>query len=584
MFAHEESVSDIALCHVTDTRSVHRFSYGDIDPASDTVTTTLADRGVERGDPVALCLPQSPELLIGQLAVLKRGAIVVPLSILLGRDAFEHALDTGGCDIVVTEDTLAERFDSALGAYLLLTPELDAERYDEAGALGGFASLVGGESGFDPVDTALDDDAFLMFTSGTSGSPKGVVQGHDYLIESLPGFQLYFQLLDPEAIDAQRIWTPAEWAWAGALFDVVYPTLLGGGTVVSRLRRSKFSPMAALEHVANRRVTRAFLPPTALQQIRNETSPETLNLGSLDVVLCGGESLSQPLPDWAETTLDIVVNEAYGQTEANSVLGESRACYPAHGGTTGRPYPGHTVAVETEDGTRERRGAHGELLVWTPDPVVFEEYWNDPGATERAFTDDGWRQTGDAAFIDGDGYVHIEGRTDELIIAGYRVSPFTVETILERHTEVANALVGGVDDNQRGERIKAYVVPVPTGTGTRMPSSRDSSTMLVRNSARTRSRERSSFDATSRPRRTGNWIGPRCFDTFRPIHSSRSRSARGGLKQPMAVAGSSLVFPTAWTSSLASASLSPAVATKSSAVSSSNRNSPLTTYPTCSCG
>jgi acetyl-CoA synthetase len=451
---------------VTDTGSVHHFSYEDINAASDTVAATLADRGIGRGDPVALCLPQSPELLVGQLAVLKCGAIVVPLSVLLGRDSLEHALDTSGCDIVVTEDTIAERFDSALSAYSLLTPELDAERYDEAGALGGFAPLVGGESGFAPVDTALDDDAFLMFTSGTSGSPKGVVQGHDYLIGSLPGFQLYFQLLDPEAIETQRIWTPAEWAWAGALFDVVYPTLLGGGTVVSRFRRSKFSPMEALEHVANRRITRAFLPPTALQQIRNETSPETLDLGCLDVVLCGGEPLSQPLKDWAETTLDIVVNEAYGQTEANSILGESSMCYPARDGTTGRPYPGHTVAVETKDGTRERRGAHGELLVRTPDPVVFEKYWNNPGATERAFTEDGWLKTGDAAFIDSDGYAHIEGRIDELIItAGYRVSPFTVETILELHADVANAVVGGVDDDQRGERIKAYVVPVPDWDG-----------------------------------------------------------------------------------------------------------------------
>lgn len=466
VFSQVGSTADTALCHVTDTGSVHRFSYTALDAASDTVAAELDDRGVGRGDSVALCLPQCPELLVGQLAVLKCGAIVVPLSVLLGRDALAHTLETGDCDVVITDVSLAECFDSALDSHCVLSLEFGAERYDEAGSLGGFAPIVERGSAFEPVETAPDDAAFLMFTSGTSGKPKGVVQGQNYLLGSLPGYQLYYHLLTPEAIANQRIWTPSEWAWAGALFDVVYPTLLGGGTVVSRFRRSKFSPTAALEHIAARRITRAFLPPTALQRIRNETSPETLDLSSLEVLLCGGESLSQALQDWAETNLDLVVNEAYGQTEANSVLGESQALYPARDGTTGRSYPGHTIVVETKDGTRVCRGGHGELLVRTPDPVVFEEYWNDPEATERACTDDGWLRTGDLASIDDDGFVTIEGRTDELIItAGYRVSPFVVENVLERYPDVATALVGGVRDDQRGERIKAYVVPVTDWSG-----------------------------------------------------------------------------------------------------------------------
>lgn len=455
---------ETALYHVDEDGAHHEFSYAALDRASDAFAATLAEWGVSEGSRVGLCFPQSPELVIAHLATYKLGAVAVPLSMLLGGDSARYTLEHADVETLLVDDVAYDRFLDRSGIFdtvdRVVPIALDPAGYD-AGAdyLGGLAEVATDGASVDPTTTAPDDPALILYTSGTSGRPKGVLLGHRYLIGSLPGYHLWFHLFDAATSRAQRVWAPSEWAWAGALFDVVFPTLAVGGTVVSSVRRSGFDAAATRSFVDETEVTRAFMPPTALALLRSaDPDPET-SLPTLEVVQSGGEPLSTAVQDWAESTFDLVVNEGYGQTEANALVGNCRVLFDRRPGSMGRPYPGHDVVVVDDDGDTLPAGELGELAVQGPDPVFFIEYWDDPDATAEKLSDDLFR-TGDLAVRDEDGYLWFRGRADDLILtSGYRVSPVEVEEALERHDLVGDAVVGGRPDPDRGTRVTAYVLP-----------------------------------------------------------------------------------------------------------------------------
>lgn len=461
----DDRQTGIALHHVDEDGDHHEFSYEALDRASDALAAGLAEQGVVKGSHAAVCFPQSPELLVVHLAVCKLGAVVVPLSMLLGRDSIAHTLTHGDVDILIVDEERYGSVDADSGPFEpvedVFPIALNPSKYVEgADYLGGLAEFATGDATLPDPSTGPDDPAFLIYTSGTSGRPKGVLLGHRYLVGSMPGYHLWFHLFDTKTYSEQRVWTPSEWAWAGALFDVVFPTLAIGGTVVSSVRRSGFDPEQTLEFIEEVGVMRAFMPPTALSLLRKEVPEPETNLPTLEVVQSGGEPLSPAVQDWAEAELDLVVNEGYGQTEANALVGNSRALFDRQSGSMGRPYPGHDIVVVDENDEPLQAGELGELAVQGPDPVFFLEYWNDPAATAEKLTDKGLFRTGDMAVIDEDGYIWFKGRKDDLIVtSGYRVSPVEVEEALERHDLVSDAVVGGEPDPDRGTRITAYVLP-----------------------------------------------------------------------------------------------------------------------------
>lgn len=452
-----------ALRHVPIAESPTSITYDELDAASSAVAGYFQNCGISRGDRVGVCLPQCPELLVAHLAAFKLGAVVVPLSMLLGDDSLEYSLNHSGATLFVSDADRAEDVDHTL--HDASTVVVNPGGY-ETTSLGGFAAHVTESSTRSPVETRPDEPALILYTSGTTGKPKGVVQAHQYLAGSLPGYQAWFQLFDDDSAAHAHVWTPAEWAWAGALFDVVFPTLAVGGTVVSRERRSGFNPEDALGLVESERVTHTFMPATALQQIRRETTVDEYDRTTLEVVMSGGESLPEPLLRWTMENLTPVVHETYGQTEANALVGNCSDAYEIRPGSMGRPYPGHDVVIIDEDGDEVPPGNVGEIAVRLPDPAVFLEYWQDEEATAAKFRD-GLFLTGDLAVQDKDGYFWHRGRKDNLIVtSGYRVSPLEVEAAIESHPSIVDAVVGGVPDPERGERVKAYVVTergVPPG-------------------------------------------------------------------------------------------------------------------------
>jgi acetyl-CoA synthetase len=478
----DEPGSRRALSHVDDAGTAHEFEYAELAAASKRVAAALVADGVSMGDRIALCAPQSPETIVVHLAAYRVGAVVVPLSVLFGDETFAHVIETSGATSVWLDALAAEKFEDAhdsLDRVSVTIFELGAGGYTgEQRALGGLSKRADGEAVESIAKTEPDDPALFVTTSGTSGMPKCVVQSHQYLIGTLPGYQLWYELFNNE--HKERVWTPASWAWAGALFDVVFPTLAMGGVVCSKVRRSGFNPEAALTYVDRVGVSRAFLPATALRKIRRSTDPTSFDLDSLEVVLCGGEFLAEALRDWGRKALDTTINVGYGLTEANALIGHCQALYPDRGNSIGVPYPGHEMVVVDENGERVPVGEVGEIALEPPDPVLFQGYWQD-GRIEESPAEDLF-YTGDRGYRDEDGYYYYEGRSDGVIVfSGYRVSPQEIERVLEDAPGVQEAVVGGVADDEFGERIVAYVVPASStnSVGNRIDS--DDLTQRVRN-------------------------------------------------------------------------------------------------------
>ena len=417
----------------------------------------LARRGIGRGDRVAILLPQSAAVLVSHVAVYRLGAIAVPLAVLFGADALAYRLKDAGVRAVVTNAAGLAK----LGVLRAELPDL-ALLISVDGAEGdaeGFERLIATTPpAQDGADTGPNDPALMIYTSGTTGPPKGALHGHRVLLGHLPGFAMMHDL-PPRPDDLH--WTPADWAWAGGLLNVLLPALHHGSAVIAR-KFEKFEPEAALDLIAREGVRNLFMPPTALRMLRGVEAPRRrFDLSRLATLASAGEALGAETAAFAAEALGVPVNEAYGQTECNLVIASSRALGVARAGATGRPVPGHAVAVLRPDGSPCAVDEVGDIAVRRPDPVMFLRYWNQPEATADKFSGD-WMTTGDQARVDGDGYVHFVGREDDLITsAGYRIGPGEVEECLMRHPAVAMAAVVGKRDALRTEIVKAFVVPSP---------------------------------------------------------------------------------------------------------------------------
>lgn len=428
-----------------------RLSYLKLAQQSNAFANALRARGIRRGDRVALLLPQSFETVIAHLAIYKLGAIAVPLALLFGVEALEYRLQTAGVKLVVTNAAGAAKL-SPIGGRL---PGLDGIAVVGSDGADDFGRMVAANSqDFVAEDTGPDDPALMIFTSGTTGPPKGALLPHRVLLGHLPGVQMAYEFL-PETGDL--MWTPADWAWAGGLLNALLPSLYLGVPAVAA-RFEKFDPESALVLVEKMQVKNAFIPPTALRMLKSVPDIRKRFRLKLRSVCSAGESLGRETYEWAKAALGVTPNEFYGQTECNLVLGSCAAISVSRAGTIGKVVPGHTVAIIDGEGRRVKPGEVGQIAVARPDPVMFLEYWQNPDATAKKFIGD-WMTTGDQGVEDEDGYVQFFGRDDDVITsAGFRIGPGEIEDCLTGHPAVALAAAVGKPDVLRTEIVKAYVV------------------------------------------------------------------------------------------------------------------------------
>jgi acetyl-CoA synthetase len=449
----EKEPDRVAIIHARPDGRDDHITYGWLRETSNRLANVLRAHGVRRRDRVAILLPQSPEVAAIHVAIYKLGAIALPLAVLFGIDALSYRLQNSGAVALITNaggiERIAEIRDQLAALKLILS--LDG---NVSGALSFTDQLKRASSDFTPLDTSPDDPAMMVYTSGTTGQPKGALHGHRVLIGHLPGVETHHDFL-PQPGD--RLWTPADWAWAGGLLNVLLPGLHYGVPVVAR-RFEKFDPEEAFALMARTQVRNAFIPPTALRMLRAAPNPKGRHAINIRSIGSGGESLGVETYEWGKSAFDLTINEFYGQTECNIVLAACSSIGVSKPGAIGKPVAGHVVAILDEAGNQLKRGETGQIAIRRPDPVMFLEYWDNPEATRDKFIGD-WMTTGDQGVMDEDGYVSFVGRDDDVITsAGFRIGPGEIEDCLIRHPAVALAAAIGKPDALRTEIVKAFIV------------------------------------------------------------------------------------------------------------------------------
>ena len=451
------------------------LTYRQLQAQANRLAHVLRSQGVQRGDRVALVLPQRPETAVAHMAVYQLGAVAVPLSMLFGPEALAYRLQDSGVVLALADENSITTLQAVRAECPALRHVLTVGAAAGQGDADWDLALAAAAPDFAPVQTRADDPAVLIYTSGTTGAAKGALIPHRALIGNLSGFvcsQNWFG-----AGQGEVFWSPADWAWTGGLMDALLPTLYFGRRIVAY--QGRFAPQRAFALMQRHGVTHTFLFPTALKAMMKAVpQPRQHYRLKLQAVMSAGEAVGDAVFDWCRDALGVPVNEMFGQTEINYVVGncasyidatgKRQPAWPARPGSMGRAYPGHRVAVIDDAGRECPCGTPGDVAVHRrdvhgdPDPVFFLGYWGNDAATRAKFTGDpagSWCRTGDSAVMDGDGYLWYQGRSDDVFkSAGYRIGPSEVENCLVRHPAVANAAVVPKPDAERGAVVKAYVV------------------------------------------------------------------------------------------------------------------------------
>lgn len=454
--------SRIAIHYEDDAGNTATLTYAELQKQANQLSNLLRTLGVVRGDRVAIILPQRPETAVAHIACHQLGAVAMPLSILFGPDALEYRLQDSEAAVAIVDQAALANLTEIRANCPQLRQVITVDCH-ASGTLNWQDEIDKASAIYQRVKTQASDPAILIYTSGTTGAPKGALLPHSAIIGNLTGF-VASQNWFPQEDDV--FWSPADWAWTGGLMDALLPTLYFGKPIVGY--RGRFSAETAFYLLEKHAITNTFLFPTALKMMMKALpTPRDKYQLKLRAIMSAGEAVGDAVFNWGESALGITINEMFGQTEMNYIVGNSAQKWPAKPGSMGRPYPGHQVAVIDDEGNSVKTGETGEVAInrhdihGHPDPVFFLEYWKNPQATAEKYTGD-WCRTGDLASVDQDGYLWYQGRADDMFkAAGYRIGPSEIENCLVKHAAVANAAVVPKPDAERGNIVKAFIVLSP---------------------------------------------------------------------------------------------------------------------------
>ena len=464
-FAHEsvdryKDEDSLALLWVGAEGAERRYSFADLARESNRVANLLTDLGVEEGDRVITYLPRIPEHYATILGTLKAGAVFGAINERYGPDGINHRIADSRAGTVVTtaenRETVAAAIQDVDTVETVVVIDRDGRGVSD-GDVDFYARRDDAKTEFDAVRTQPDSPAFLYYTSGTTGPAKGVLHSHDFTVGNAS-----FVKLPPGLREGDLYWCTADPGWLtglnpfGALFWKI-PIVVYEG---------EFEPEAWVDILAEYPISVLFSVPTAYRMLRDQDQLFEGRDVELRTLLSVGEPLNAPVVEWAKDRFGSPILDTYGNSEA---YGTVVANYPFDSwevkpGSMGKPYPGINVKI-VEPGTLEEveQGTTGEIAI-RGFPSTFLEYWGLPEKTFEARIDD-WLLTDDLAREDEDGYFWFEGRADDVILSsGYRIGPFDIESKLVEHDSVAEAAVIGIPDEQRGQLVKAFLVPSSSAT------------------------------------------------------------------------------------------------------------------------
>jgi acyl-coenzyme A synthetase/AMP-(fatty) acid ligase len=434
----------------------HEYSFAKLADLSQRWAGALRDLGVGHGDHVVVVLPKSPQWLFAMTALMRLGAVAIPgAEQLRAKDLLFRAVH-GDATTVIAHAANAAEVDAMraeapnVKRYLLVGGERD-----------GWTSmhpLVTAAKPFTGLPTQADDDAFIVYTSGTTKDPKGVVHRVAYTFAKHAQAKSWF-----DCGDADLVWCTAGTGWAKSLWNVLLGPWSCGSCIV--LHEGGFVPEERMNLIRDLGVTVLCQAPT---EYRVEAKLPDLGvrwrLPKLRHCVSAGEPLNpEVLARWKEA-FGLTILDGYGQTE-NSLLVANVRGMDVRPGSMGKPTLGHDVAVVDADGNACPPGVVGDIALRGMPPTLFTGYYKNDAETSAARRGE-WYLTGDRASLDDDGYFWFVGRSDDVISSGaYRIGPFEVESALLEHPAVQESAVVGSPDADRGNIVKAFVVLRPGYTG-----------------------------------------------------------------------------------------------------------------------
>ncbi|NGP07942.1 AMP-binding protein [Rhodococcus sp. 14C212] len=455
----------VAFTVVEADLSATDLTFGYLREQSSRFAAALADLGVEPGDHVATLMGKSADLVVALLGIWRRGAVHVPLFTAFAPPAIGFRLQASGAKVVVSDADQVGKLAPGEDIPADAPWQIVVAGHAEGGAAGigvSFADLVASHSADDPRGAAVavggHGGLVQLFTSGTTGTPKGV----PVPVRALASFHAYLDFgLDVREDDV--FWNAADPGWAYGLYYALLAPLAAG--VRSLLLHAGFSAALTWQVMEKFGVTNFAAAPTVYRSLRADSAPVPESI-SLRRASSAGEPLTPDVVAWSEQTLGAVVRDHYGQTEHGMFVVNAWADglrEEVRPGSMGKPLPGWSCAVLSDDSDdiaapgvpgRVAIDTHASPLLW------FTGYVDAPEKTAQRFTEDGrWYLTGDAGQVDEDGFFYFSARDDDVIImAGYRIGPFDVESVLVMHEHVVEAAVVGMPDQLRGEVLEAFVV------------------------------------------------------------------------------------------------------------------------------
>jgi len=452
--------SAIAMIVEDDALGTSEISFSALAKRTSQFAQLLRDLGVELGDRVLIRLPNSLDYPTAFLGAMKRGAISVPTSTLLTPDEVVYLAKDSGAKVLVTDKAAWKDLREGLSGLSGLTHVLlcgEGECLPAAGmqVLDMANSLKNIEQWQAPHQTKPEDPAYLVYTSGTTGYPKGVLHAHRSMIGREPASKYWFDF----SPTGDRIMHSGKFNWTYVLGTGLMDPLYQGKTVIVHEGKNDANTWPRL--IQKHQATIFIGVPTIYRQILQKTEFVQKDLPSLRYCMSAGEHLSdEVLTQWNER-FGIDIYEAVGMSEFSYYLCETKS-RPIRPGSAGFPQPGHEIALlDPETLTPVAQGEEGVICVPDNDPGLFLHYWNQPEETAK-HKHDGWFVTGDFARMDEDGYIWFLGRKDDIIKSfGFRVSPYEVERVLKSHPEVADCASVAETIEKDKVLVVAYIIPQP---------------------------------------------------------------------------------------------------------------------------
>jgi 2-aminobenzoate-CoA ligase len=435
-----------------------RITYSQLHTQANKFGNALRELGVQEGDRLILRTPNIPPALVANFAILKLGAVCTPTSPLFSRHEIAHVANDSEAVAIIVSAALLGEVEAARESFQTLKHIIvvggDAAEMKAKGFLAYGELLQSGSPTLDPVLRRREDVGLLLYTSGTTGRPKGTVHFVEELLIVPDGFGKYgWRVTENDVIGGSA---PLAFG-AGYSSYATIPFRFGASASLI----AKFDPEKMFDTIQKHKVSILTLAPTAYRKMLQVPDAKSkFDLSSLRVCTGGGESLTAPTYHAWKEKFGLEIFEGLGTTEMMYVFASNVVSRKAKAGSFGQAVPGYELKVITEQNEEAITGTIGHFVACGPTGTI---YWRDPEKQRHAITSEGWNRAGDFVYVDKDGYFWFVSREDDIIkSSGYRIGPEEIEVTLAAHPAVADVGVIGVPDEVRGQIAKAFVV-VKTG-------------------------------------------------------------------------------------------------------------------------